>query len=349
MAELSVLLQKHYTYYDRKAKLAAYYSEQMDKYLIEYIAEKKAQSAFYKLVELMGKSNVQKEWIEQTLSDLDTCKGQGIRYTVFIALIRLVYYRYSGKYDRLINHCQITLAALQNRSGVYSSHLFTFHLTLGLASVTQRKYPLAKVQFQKAEQYLVVNTYNEYLLKYYQTISALHEGDYNFAYRLYRQNRKCKFSDIQQQFAITEAYFCFLNHTGYLQTQGRFRLSKYLNETFKAQLDKQGSNIDIIIAELLVHLVRDRGKFIDRVEQVEQYSYKYLRIEDTKRAKRLIKILCMIPRSQFDSTRLQQLASRHIQFLQQHKGGIKGNFTLDVIPYNDLLQMVLRRLNRKVA
>ena len=136
---------------------------------------------------------------------------------------------------------------------------------------------------------------------------------------------------------------------GYLQLEGRFRLGKYLNETFKAQADKQGSNISILIAELLVYLARNRGKFIDRVEAINNYSYRHLKGSDTRRAKRFIKILCTIPRANFNPIALRRIAQRQIQYLQEHPIWMGENFAIEIIPFDKLLDMVLNQLQRKVA
>ena len=136
---------------------------------------------------------------------------------------------------------------------------------------------------------------------------------------------------------------------GYLQLDHTFRLGKYLNDTFKAQADKQGDNISILIAELLVLLCRDRGKFIDRVEAVQHYSYRYLKDKDTQRAKWFIKILCLLPSVDFHPVALNRRAKRYIDLLDKHPIHLGGNFAVEIIPFGSLLGMIMRQLERRVA
>ena len=169
------------------------------------------------------------------------------------------------------------------------------------------------------------------------------------AYDLYLQNRKCRFEVVRQQFAMIEAYLYFLSHQGYLPLQRTFRLGKYLNDTFKAQQDKQGSNISILIAELLVLLVRNRGAFIDRVEAINHYTYRHLKTPDTRRAKRFLKILCLLPRAHFNATALQRIAQKQIQYLHNHPLWMGESITTETIPYTHLLSLIFSHLQRQVA
>ena len=66
--------------------------------------------------------------------------------------------------------------------------------------------------FRKVEKYVPPRSFNDYLLRLYQTINALHSGNYQLAYNLYRRSRKCRFESIRQQFAIIEAYILSLIH-----------------------------------------------------------------------------------------------------------------------------------------
>ena len=153
------------------------------------------------------------------------------------------------------------------------------------------------------------------------------------------------------QFAIIEAYLCFLIHTGYLHTNKTFRIGKYLNETFKAQYDKKGDNVNVLIAELLVYLARDWNKFIDRIEAVKNYSYRHLKGEDRKRAKCFLKILCLIahPKVNFHPIALQRKAAKYIEVLKSHPVRMGENFAIEVIPFDRLLDLILERVMRRVA
>ena len=127
-----------------------------------------------------------------------------------------------------------------------------------------------------------------------------------------------------------------------------FRMRKYLNDTFSSQADHRGDNINVLIAELLMYFAKDRGRFIDRIEAVKGYSYRHLKGKDTQRAKWFIRILCMMPRANFHPIALARIANKQIKNLKESDS--KGqNFAIEIIPFGDLLDMILVHLNKQVA
>ena len=128
-------------------------------------------------------------------------------------------------------------------------------------------------------------------------------------------------------------------------------MRKYLNETFKAQKDKQGNNINILIAELLVYLAKDRDKFIDRIEAVKDYSYRHLKSPSAQRAKWFIKILCLLPHAKvnFHPVALRRKAKRYIDLLQSHPVRMGEGFAVEFIPFDQLLLMIENKIMKKVA
>ncbi|MEM9822720.1 MAG: hypothetical protein AAF985_16680 [Bacteroidota bacterium] len=125
-------------------------------------------------------------------------------------------------------------------------------------------------------------------------------------------------------------------------------MRKYFNDTLKNEADYQGDNVTILIAELLMYLAKDRGRFIDRVESVQNYIYRYLRGKDTQRAKWFIRILCTLPRANFNPIALRRLAHKQIENLRISPNSGQ-NFSIEIIPFGNLLDMIIVHLNKKVA
>lgn len=236
-----------------------------------------------------------------------------------------------------------------DKKGVFSSHYQYLYSKIGIAQMALGRYEEAGKHLRIAGSYAPRKSYNDYLVRLYQTINALHCGEYKEAYDLYRESyKKCKFPLIRQQFAIIEAYLCFLAHHKHLQLERIFRLGKYLNENILSQSNKQGGNIAIMIAELLIYLTRDRGKFIDRVEAINSYSYRHLRSPDTRRAKQFIKILCMLPRVDFNYDALLRRCQKPIDYLHKTPVSIGQNITIiEILPFHLLLNMILKIVLKK--
>ncbi|MEL6863242.1 MAG: hypothetical protein AAFP19_02435, partial [Bacteroidota bacterium] len=289
--------------------------------------------------------------LQEAIENLNRQKGESIRFKFLQNSIKVLYGIYNGDYQQIIKSCNHALQFFTDKVGVYPAYYLFFFQTKGTAQTAIGAYKKATESFQKSELYTGTNLYNHYALQYYQTLNALHAGQYSIAYERYQKNKRCKFEDIREQFAIIEAYLYFLSHTGYLQLDKTFRMRKYLNDTFKAQSDKQGSNINILIAELLVYLVRDKGKFIDRIEAVKDYSYRHLKGPETQRAKWFIKILCLLPHSKvnFHAVALRRKAGRYIELLESHPVRMGEGFAVEIIPFDRLFQMIEEKVIKKAA
>ena len=347
--ELTSILYNHFVYYERNKRLARYYAKQMKKYLNDYTAEKEAEYYFYQIVMEQMYSTLRVDFLLEASQNVSQRRGDSIRYKFIEASINVLYNLYTGDYEQIIIGCTDAFQFFKTKAGAYPAYYFFILSNMGISQTAIGKYAEAAESYQEAEQYTVNKPYNAYSLQYYKMLNTLHAGHYQTAYDLYQKNKRCKIEDIRQHFAIIEAYLCFLTHTGYLQLDKHFRMGKYLNDTFKAQEDKQGDNINILIAELLVYLARDRGKFIDRIEAVQHYSYRHLKGADTQRAKWFIKILCMMPKVDFHPVALRRKAKRYFDLLESHPVRMGEGFAVEIIPYTDLLDMIVERLMKKVA
>ncbi|MEO0777969.1 MAG: hypothetical protein AAFW73_22450 [Bacteroidota bacterium] len=347
-AEMASILHFDHVYYHRNAPKAAFYAEQTQQHLEDLLAEKLVEQQLFQVMEYSGES-LQPQLFAAALERSQQLTGSSLRFKTYATMIQVLHDLHTGDYRGIILHCREVLQFYEGKKGVFTSHYHFFLTHQAMAHIATRQYDRAETSLLRAQDFAPTKSINKPIVALYQTINALHAGHYERAYDLYRQHRKSRFEPIRQQFAIIQAYFCFLAHLGHLRLDGKFRLGKYLNETFKAQSDKQGANITILIAELLVHLARDRGRFIDRVEAINNYSYRHLKGPDTKRAKRFIKILCLLPRANFHPLALQRLAARPIQYLEEHPIHLGENLAIEVIPFGDLLEMIMTDLAQRRA
>ena len=348
--ELGSILHHDHVYYHRNKKLAALYAQKVKKYLANYMAEKEAEYYFYNVVEQMY-SSIETKQLKEAMEGIIKVRGDSIKYKVYEASIKVLYGIHTGKCEQIINSCTEAIQFFNDKAGAYPAYYIFFLKNKGIAQTATEKYIEARTSFEQAEKYTNNSLYNAHMIQFYKILNELHAGNYQIAYKLYQKNKRCKIEEIRQQFVIIEAYLGFLAHAGFLQLDKIFRIGKYLNDTFKAQKEKQGDNINIIIAELLIYLARDKGKFIDRIEAVKHYSYHHLKGEDTKRAKNFLKILCLMahPKVNFHPVALQRKAGRYIDLLNTQPVRVGENFTVEIIPYNVLLDMIVNKLMKKVA
>jgi len=350
-SELASILHHDHIYYNPNPRLANFYFQKVRKYLVNYTAEKEAEYYFYRIVAQMNRSTFPLRQLEEALDKITAQKGDSVKFKIYENCIKVYYHLYLGNYLEVISSCAYALECLNTRKGGHVAHYLFFLRNKALSQIAVNQHSQAIETLIQAEKYTGNKPYNKYLLQYYKTICAFHVGNYEEAYHLFQKNKRCKIEDIREQFVIVEAYLCFLSCTGHLQLDKTFRLGKYLNETFKAQQDKQGDNINILIAELLVYLVRNRGKLIDRIEAIRNYSYRHLKGQETRRARWFLKILCLLshPTVNFHPEALDRKAKKYIELLNDHPARIGEGFAIEIIPYEKLLELVMVQLGRKAA
>ncbi len=345
------LLYKHYVYYQPQRKKAQAYAEQMRAYLHDYQTERRAEDYYLQYISRKNQDDPALAELDSTLHHIQALRGRSLRYHLYLALLGILRGFILTDYPQVIRTCQRTLDFYHTQKGVFGGHFQYLYSKMGIANMALGHYVPAATQLQTAATYAPRKSFNEFLVRLYQTINALHSGQYEQAYALFRDNhRRCKFELIRQQFAIIEAYLCFLAHCGQLQLERTFRLGKYLNENILTYSEKEGDNVTILIAELLVYLIRKRGKFIDRVDAIHTYSYRHLRRPESQRAKRFIKLLCALPKLDFQLEQLQREYRKDIAFIQQTPLRIGRNVAIiEVVPYQDLLELVFQQLHQRPA
>ncbi|MEL6637996.1 MAG: hypothetical protein AAFR05_14680 [Bacteroidota bacterium] len=346
--ELCSILFRNNGYYEQNIRTANRYAEQVDHYLAAYVAEKKIEREFFQIIVLPEAEKFIPQ-IEAALPRIQGYGGSSLRFKVYEAILQLLLLFYQRNYQQAIATCTRMLEQFAHRKGAYRSHYQIFLSKRGLAHMALGQFDQAAHSLAAATEYAPARSRNDYLLRYYKTLNALHSGDYARAYALFQYGKKCPFEDLRQLFAIIEAYLCFLHHSDLLHLDKTFRMGKYLNDTFRAQANKQGDNVNIIIAELLVYLARNRSKFIDRIEAVRNYSYRHLRDDHTRRAKWFIKILCLIPKSNFHPQSLQRYARPQLEKLAAHPLRLGENYEIEIIPFEKLLDLIYQQLERYAA
>ena len=114
-------------------------------------------------------------------------------------------------------------------------------------------------------------------------------------------------------------------------------------------MDKKGVNIPILIIQLLFLLQRkEHGKFIDKCEALNAYSYRHLKKDDTFRSNCFIKMLLLLPKCNFHRIAVERkskllrakLASVPLEIARQ-------SAEIEIVPYEDLWGIVMDMLEAK--
>lgn len=155
-------------------------------------------------------------------------------------------------------------------------------------------------------------------------------------------NKLKKFTFYFQMFNLLNAYV-YLNSES--QTNN-FRINKFLNNVPLFTQDKRGLNIAILIIHLL-HLISKR-KFdiaLNRLDALKQYSYRYLRNDNSLRSNCFIKMLIKIPDANYHPVALKRKTRKLFEKLSATSYTYTDNPSeIEVIPYENLWEIVLQIL-----
>jgi hypothetical protein len=89
-----------------------------------------------------------------------------------------------------------------------------------------------------------------------------------------------------------------------------------------------------------------KSRFIDKVESIEQYSYKYLRTDHTLRSHYFIKILLQIPLSGFNKAIFLAKTSGYLEKMSAvPMESANQTNEIEIIPFEELYHLLTKQLS----
>jgi hypothetical protein len=226
--------------------------------------------------------------------------------------------------------------------------------------ISLKEFDNALMQVEETKQFMEENSFNQLLFYTNMFTINAHLKDYNELYRLaYTALSKPiieRFSQQKQAWLIKEAYVQFLAELGYVDQDiidnteaKKFRINKFLNEVPMYSADKTGQNVSILIIQLL-WLIKDKklDQVIEKLESLNQYTYRYLKNDDTYRYNCFIKMLLRIPKGNFHPFLTTKYTEDLYKKLKAKESKL-AEFSLEVelIPYEDLWEMTMTMLGNQ--
>lgn len=243
----------------------------------------------------------------------------------------------------------------------YDSFLITYFIYTDKinALIKLHKFQEAKKEIETLESQIEKGIYNWFKLKSLHFIICISLNDYNQAYLITYKVTNHKsfklFQTLHQSWLIKEAYIHFLIKMNKIDQNTldnyplkSFRLGKFLNEVPIYSKDKRGLNISILIIQMLFYLADKKyNQFIDRMDALTQYSYRYLRNDETLRSNAFIKMILKIPDASWHPLRVQRHVEKFYKKLVSTPMEISDQSAeIEIIPYEHLWELVLEILER---
>lgn len=288
------------------------------------------------------------------------------KYSKEITSHRFVLYYFSSKvsieeiqkkYELVVQYCELALELLEEKKFENTPVVFSFNRRKMNALFNLGKIDLAIRAAEKVENLTRPLTNNWYGIRYFKILFLIHKKSYPKALELEKEtivDGKVKFTStsLREYWVILNAYLQFLTTFSTQQDSStNFRLNKFLNDVPIYQKDKQGRNVSILLVQLLFLLVRnDYGKYIDRMDALNQYRQRYLKENNTYRANCIIRMMVKVGKYSFHPKRVKSYTQKDLWKLKSRPPEISSNVVeVEIIPYEHMWEMVMDILEKNFA
>lgn len=268
-------------------------------------------------------------------------------------LIGLAYYTAQNQYEEALHYCKRAIEFFEKRPYEARVPLQIFYYQLLICNIHLRQFEAGKEAARHCIRLMQEGTFNWFKYRELYLHLLLHTQHYEEAAGLLfstLEHPRFEFlpENVVEIWRIYEAYVYFLHRAGKVERtpKAKFKLAKFINEFSIFNKDRSGVNIAIIIVKWLM-LIQERqfGKLLDEVESTEQYCYRHLRGDNTKRSYYFIKMLLQVPLGQFERATVSEKTGRLLENLRTVPLQLANQtHEIEIIPYEDLWEMVLEVL-----
>ena len=270
------------------------------------------------------------------------------------------YYILTNQHEKCIDCCMLALDFFDKKPYDDTISKYMFRNNLILSAIPQRNFELAQKYTEENFKILSKGSFNWFNQCNYQFILLSAQGKYQSLYQLVldvTKNKNYKKILLKHEFwNVIEAYVQFLIRAEKIDpsisTDSRklrsFSLSRFINDVPKFSKDKRGINISILIIQFLFLLQeRKYSKLIDRLDAIKQYSYRYLKNDETYRANLFIKMLLKVADVDFHPIAAKRhTKDLHDKLLASNPSVNFQSTEIEVIPYEKLWEIVLELLEK---
>ena len=184
--------------------------------------------------------------------------------------------------------------------------------------------------------------------------------DYNSLYTLTKEilsQKSIKDYKIHiEEWTIREAFVNILVEAGKIDptliesSKRKFKLNRFLNQVEFYTKDKRGTNISVLVIQLIHFLIRkDYDKIIDRLDALNQYTFRYLKNDETLRSNCFIKMLLKLPEAQYHPLRTKRYVTKYEKKLAENPFEISmKEIAIEIIPYEHLWNIIMEILNKNL-
>ncbi len=159
-----------------------------------------------------------------------------------------------------------------------------------------------------------------------------------------------------EEWTIRDAFVSILIEAGKItpslleNSKRKFKLNRFINEVEFYSKDKRGTNISVQVIQLIHFLIRkDYDKIVDRLDALNQYTFRYLKNDDTLRSNCFIKMLLKLPEAEYHPLRTERYVAKYVKKLKENPFEVSmKELAIEIIPYEHLWDIIMEILNKNI-
>ncbi|MEZ4990407.1 MAG: hypothetical protein R2824_08340 [Saprospiraceae bacterium] len=364
--ELAKILRLHYGVSAGDEKKFDYYNNLVHINISVYQAELKAEEYYAHICSFYVKSTLINTRIlpiiEKYITELNELNNKYSSYRLYIhhkSLLMIYFEMQKNKWNELLDLCNDIINYYTLNSKFASSNLVSITLLRKVECLFFLR------RFKEGEEIAiqglnlgVKESLNWFFIADIYFILLLHSKQFNKAKDIFisvNKNNHINNKFHHERKKIQEAFIHYLLRIGKIKEQPGdkklkpFRLGKFLNEMPVYSKDKRGSNITILILQILF-LLEDKkyNTIIDRAESLKSYTHRYLKEDETYRSNCFIKMLLCLPETGFQKDKTLKKAKKYIDLLHAVPlEKARQSPEVEVMPYEVLWEFALDSLDRQ--
>jgi len=342
------------------------YNNIVKKYTKIYLAELQAEEYYSAIVVHFVNSSANKKEVIEIANNL--CENllkmgkevDSYWFNFFTYSTLIIRYEIANDYLNVLKTCNTALQYFDKKKHLASNRtLLSFLFRSSGAHIKLREFEQGFEKIQRCIGLTLQGSVNWYSSMHYLMIISYHSKNLDIAFETYlratsHSNFKLYYKNLSETWKIHEAFTYFFLLTERLSEDKneklpKFRVSKFMNQVPIQSKDKRGSNITIIILQVLFLLQQKKyGAIIDKMESLQTYTHRYLRQDDTFRSNCFIKMLLCLPAASFHKKAVLRKADKYWKkLLSVPIEKANQSAEMEIVPYEMLWEFVLEGLDEK--
>ena len=266
------------------------------------------------------------------------------------------YFQTIKNYPKALETALNSLEEIKNNSEGFS--LFQTYRNIGIAHLLLNNFNDSIIWLNKAKEFPSTKSRYWFFITSLLYINYAHQDLrklFELSYEVLSNGYLTEDPYFHEQWKIREAFLHFLIRADKIQlTEAEkkslkpFVIGKFLNSVPFHSKDKSGQNITIIIIQILFLLIDKKyDKIIDRIDALIQYSYRYLKNDDTFRSNCFIKMLLKMIAADFHPVRTRTYTADLQKKLEKSSLVTdEKSSQVEIIPYDYLWEVVMELLEK---